>query len=185
MRKVGNDGDVVTYLKNQHEQIRGLFAKVRAASGKDREQAFRDLRRMMAVHETAEEEIIHPAARALPDGGPMVAARLREEYEAKSALVELETLDVGSAEFDLKLGALETAVLDHAKKEEELEFDRLETTLDEDRLLRMRRAMEVAESLAPTRPHPWLESQASNILIGPFASMMDRARDAMTAKRKS
>jgi hemerythrin superfamily protein len=185
MRKLGYDGDVVAYLKNQHEQIKGLFAKVLATSGDARERAFRDLRRMMAVHETAEEEIIHPAARALPDGGPTVAARLREEYEAKTALVELETMKVDSEEFDLKLRALETAVKDHAKKEEELEFDRLETTLDEDRLLRMRRAMEVAESLAPTRPHPGLESQAANMLMGPFASMMDRARDAMTAKRKN
>jgi hemerythrin superfamily protein len=166
MRKVGNDGDVVAYRKNQHEQIKGLFARVLVTSGKERESAFRDLRRMMAVHETAEEEIIHPAARALPDGKAMVAARLREEYEAKTALVEIE-------------------MLDHARKEEELEFDRLETTLDEDRLLRMRRAMEVAESLAPTRPHPGFESQAANMLMGPFASMMDRARDAMTSKLKN
>jgi hypothetical protein len=35
----------------------------------------------------------------------------------------------------------------------------------------------VAEAIAPTRPHPGVESAKLNFALGPFASMLDRARD--------
>lgn len=56
--------DVVDLLSGQHEQIRSLFAKTLATSGEAREKAFIDLRRMLAVHEMVEEEIVHPRSRA-------------------------------------------------------------------------------------------------------------------------
>jgi hypothetical protein len=46
----------------------------------------------------------------------------------------------------------------------------------------MRRAVEIAESTAPTRPHPGVESAPANMLAGPFASMLDRARDLISGK---
>lgn len=46
-------------------------------------------------------------------------------------------------------------------------------------LERMGRAAKLAELIAPTRPHPGVESQSANLLAGPFAVMMDRARDAL------
>ena len=79
--------DVVSFLKEQHVQVKGLFASVMAARGEERKRAFVALRRTLAVHETAEEEIVHPAAkRILPDGETVIAARLKEENEAKKAL---------------------------------------------------------------------------------------------------
>jgi hypothetical protein len=36
--------------------------------------------------------------------------------------------------------------------------------------------------MAPTRPHPGVESAAANILVGPFAAMLDRTRDAISGK---
>jgi hypothetical protein len=47
----------------------------------------------------------------------------------------------------------------------------------------MRRAVEVAEATAPTHPHPGVESAPANMLAGPFASMLDRARDMITGKK--
>jgi hemerythrin superfamily protein len=182
MKKLGSGSDVVTYLKGQHEQIKALFTRVVEASGTARDVAFRDLRRMLAVHETAEEEIIHPAVKSLPGGEAIVAARLREENAAKKALVILEKLHVDSPEFDSKIRALERDVLAHAESEETFEFDRLAATLDEAKLQRMTKAVELAESFAPTRPHPGVESQAANMFAGPFAAMLDRARDALSGK---
>lgn len=43
--------DVVRFLVRQHEQIKSLFAETLAASGKAREQAFVELRRLLAVHD--------------------------------------------------------------------------------------------------------------------------------------
>ena len=44
--------------------------------------------------------------------------------------------------------------------------------LDQPRLERMRTAAEFAEKVAPTRPHPGVESATANLLAGPFAAAL-------------
>jgi hypothetical protein len=41
-------------------------------------------------------------------------------------------------------------------------------------------AVRAAEAIAPTRPHPGVESAKLNFALGPFASMLDRARDLIS-----
>lgn len=175
--------DVVDFLINQHEQIKALFTKTLAASGDAREQAFVDLRRVLAVHETVEEEIVHPRAkRKISDGEAVVGQRLEEEREAKTVLAELEKLDVNSSEFTGLLTELRDAVLDHAGHEEIDEFTQLGQRLSSEERERMGRAAKLAEAIAPTRPHAGVESQLANLVAGPFAAMLDRARDAIIGK---
>jgi hypothetical protein len=172
--------DVVSFLKDQHTQIKALFRAVRPRSGHERTAAFHELRRMLALHETAEEEIVHPAARrALESGEFIVGQRLAEERTAKEMVAELEELDPDSDAFERAFNALERAVAAHAAAEEATEFAHLADEIDATRLERMQRAVAFAESCAPTPPRPGIESKAANLLIGPFASMVDRARDAL------
>lgn len=178
--------DVVTYLVHQHEQIKSLFQQVSEASGDARAEGFVALRRLLAVHETAEEEVVHPKAKqSIADGDNVVAERLQEENEAKQKLADLENLDVDSAEFETLFRELQADVLLHAQAEEEHEFSQLAEALDDDQLQRMRNAAELAESMAPTRPHAGVESAPANLLAGPFAAMLDRARDALSGKTNS
>jgi hemerythrin HHE cation binding domain-containing protein len=175
--------DVVDFLVSQHEQIKSLFAETLSASGKEREEAFVGLRRLLAVHETAEEEIVHPRAkRKLAEGATVVDKRLEEEHEAKTVLQKLEKLDVNSEEFTRQLTELREAVIDHAEHEEREEFSRLGEELSDQELERMGRAAKLAEAIAPTRPHAGVESQVANLAAGPFAAMMDRARDMIVGK---
>ncbi len=175
--------DVVDFLVSQHEQIKSLFAETLSASGQAREKSFVELRRLLAVHETAEEEIVHPRAkRKIADGAAVVDKRLEEEHEAKTVLQKLEKLDVDSEEFTRQLTALRDAVVDHAEHEEHDEFSKLGEELSSDELERMGRAAKLAEAIAPTRPHAGVESQIANLAAGPFAAMLDRARDALTGK---
>lgn len=180
---ISTGSDVVAFLKGQHQEIRALFNQVDATEGEEREDAFYALRRLLAVHETAEEEIVHPVARrTLSNGEAVISARLREENEAKKVLAELEKLDLDSAEFDTQFATFMASVLLHAESEEREEFERLADSLDQSRLDGMRKAVKLAESIAPTRPHAGVESRLGNVLVGPFASMLDRARDALTGK---
>ena len=71
------------------------------------------------------------------------------------------------------------AVIDHAEHEENEEFTKLERKLDADDRERMAKAVQAAEAIAPTRPHPGVESAKLNFAVGPFASMLDRARDLL------
>jgi hemerythrin superfamily protein len=130
--------DVVDFLVSQHQQIKAMFAETLAASGEAREKAFVELRRLLAVHETAEEEIVHPRAkRKIADGTAVVDERLHEEHEAKAALQQLESLDVDSEEFTRELTRLRDAVIDHAEHEERDEFAKLGEELSADELNRM------------------------------------------------
>lgn len=180
---ISSGADVVAFLKGQHQEIKALFNQVDATEGEERQEAFYALRRLLAVHETAEEEIVHPVARrVLPDGNAIIAARLKEENEAKKVLAQLERLDLDSIEFDEQFAAFSISVIAHAESEERQEFERLADHLDQRQLERMRNAVKLAESIAPTRPHAGVESALGNVLVGPFASMLDRARDALTGK---
>jgi hemerythrin superfamily protein len=180
---VNTPNDVVRFLVTQHEQIKALFAETLAASGKAREQAFVELRRLLAVHETAEEEIVHPRAkRKIPNGDKIIGARLDEEHEAKTVLSELEKLDVDDQSFTDMLTKLRDAVVEHAEQEERQEFVKLARELGDDELEHMGRAAKLAEAVAPTRPHAGVESQIANLFAGPFAAMMDRARDTIVGK---
>jgi hemerythrin superfamily protein len=181
MIHTGND--VISFLKQQHEEIKGLLETVSTTHGEQRGKAFYALRRLLAVHETAEEEIVHPVARrVLPDGNLVIDARLREENAAKKVLGELEDLNVDSVEFETKFSGLKADVMAHADSEERSEFERLGSHLDPERLARMRKAAEIAEAIAPTRPHAGVESPLANMLVGPFAAMLDRSRDALARK---
>ncbi|GAC1650607.1 MAG: hemerythrin domain-containing protein [Mycobacterium sp.] len=171
--------DVVKFLRDQHNLITDMFDDVLSASDpKAREKAFTDLRQLLAVHETAEEMVVHPRVRQDVAGGDeIVDARLKEEHAAKEKLAELEKMDIGSKQFIDELTEFREAVMEHAQHEENEEFDKLQRKLDAAELERLAKAVLAAEAIAPTRPHPGVESAKANFVVGPFASMLDRARD--------
>lgn len=178
---ISTPDDVVTYLKDQHETIKALFTEtLDATNAEDQQEAFTRLRTMLAVHETAEEMMVHPRVRRKVEGGADVAdARLTEEHEAKVALSELEKIPCGTADFSKALIHLQAAVLEHARREEREEFTLLEQQLDDASLQQLTSAVQVVERIAPTHPHAGVESAFANFAVGPFASMLDRARDAL------
>lgn len=171
--------EVVAFLKAQHNLIEDMFDQVlHATDPKAREEPFAALRQLLAVHETAEEMVVHPRVRREDEAGDaIVDARLKEEHEAKELLSQVEKLDITSQEFIDELRKLREAVLEHARQEENDEFPVLEREVDADDLKRMGAAVRAAEAIAPTRPHPGVESAKLNFALGPFASMLDRARD--------
>ncbi|NYI05279.1 hemerythrin domain-containing protein [Allostreptomyces psammosilenae] len=172
--------DVVALLMQQHGDIRNLFDEVEASTGDARRDAFRRLVRFLAVHETAEEEVVHPLARRAIEGGEeVVAERLREENEAKQMLVRLEEMDPQAPEFATAFAALRVDVEAHARAEERYEFTQLRRVSEPGRLAALARAVKAAEATAPTRPHPGVESGAENVALGPLAAVADRARDAI------
>ena len=176
--------DIIGLLREQHAQIRDLFDLVLSSTGKAREEGFRDLVRLLAVHETAEEEIVHPVARrSLPGGDGLIDDRLAEERSAKEMLAELDGMDLDDPAFAERLDRLRVDVLSHARAEERYEFERLGDEFDEAQRRAMATAVKLAQATAPTRPHPGTESATKNLLTGPFVAMADRARDAIRKAR--
>jgi hemerythrin superfamily protein len=176
--------NVVEILLRQHERIRSSFELVTAARGKRRQERFDELRALLAAHETAEEMVLRPTSVRL--GGSEIAdARNAEEHEANQVLAGLEKLDVNTPEFETEFEAFRKAVFAHARKEEKEEFPLLQKGRSEEDLAQLGRVFLAVEKIAPTHPHPTAAGSPSlQWAVGPFASIMDRARDALTAAAK-
>ena len=177
-------GDAVDLLTAQHQEVRQLFSQLHTG-GQGRKDTFECLVRLLAVHETAEEEVVYPALRGTgPEGEQIAEARKAEENEAKTMLSDLEKLGVDGQGFDAQLETFRLAVLAHAENEEREVFPRLRQSLDAEKLLSMRSALESAEAMAPTHPHPHgPESALGNILVGPFVAVVDKVRDALRGRK--
>jgi hemerythrin superfamily protein len=181
----GSDVDVVDLLLTQHARIEEQFLMVTAASGEAKRDAFDDLVRLLAIHETAEEEVVHPVSRGLIDGGdPLIDDRLDEERQAKEMLQQLLDAGVDDDGFEAGLLLLRNAVLTHARYEERYEFPELRAKVPDDRLRTMATAVRAAEAVAPTRPHPGAESAKANLALGPPLAVVDRARDLIRKATK-
>ncbi|GAA1179250.1 hemerythrin domain-containing protein [Streptomyces hebeiensis] len=173
------DGDVVAILLEQHARIRELCTEVRNTRGSAKRQAFDDLRALLAVHETAEEMIVRPVAEDTA-GKQEADARNREEKEANHVLAELERMDLDSAEFDAEFAEFAQSVVEHAEHEEREEFPAVRSGRTGEQLQTMGKRLRAAEKMAPTRPHPAVAgSPKAQWAVGPFTSMLDRARDAI------
>ncbi len=182
---VKENADAIEILIAQHDQIKQLFALVESSEGDERQREFDHLRALLAVHETAEEEVIRPITRSsVPNGEAVADARIEEENEAKEVLAKLEKLGTESSEFMPTFLELKKSVLAHAESEEHEEFVGLRSAKTPDELRQMGKRIKIAEKMAPTHPHPSAKSTTANYLVGPFAAMVDRVRDHMKSGSK-
>jgi hemerythrin superfamily protein len=176
--------NVIDILLRQHDRIREEFIQVKAATGPERQQRFVELRALLVAHETAEEMVLRPITTQV--AGPEVAeARNAEEKEANQVLARLDHLDATSPEFDALFREFQEMVLHHAAQEEEHEFPPVQKGRTEAELASMGQVLLAVEKIAPTRPHP--STAGSTTLqwaVGPVASVLDRARDALRAATK-
>lgn len=171
--------DLIAAVLEDHADIQSLLGQVDTSTGDERRDAFEQLVAKLAVHETAEEQVVHPLTKRTAGADGMVEQRLEEEDEGKKALAELERLGTKSSEFQSKFDQLRSEVLQHAENEEQQEFPLL-AAAGEDRLVRAASVFRAAQAIAPTRAHEHAPTSAiGNTVIGPFVAMADRTRDAI------
>ncbi|MBV7694119.1 hemerythrin domain-containing protein [Streptomyces sp. TRM70350] len=177
--------DAVDILTRQHAQIRRGFYKA-AVPGPTRRRAFEQLMRLLAVHEAAEEAHVHPVARRALQAGRTVAARRREEEkQAKKLLVALWRTGPEGKGYLRQLNAARKAVLAHAGREEREEFTALRRAVGATRLRMLGAEIKLTQAYAPTRPHRWVNNEATNKLAAPLLGPIDRMRDlARNATRR-
>jgi len=171
-------------LRQRHREIEDLFSRTLKASNEERVELFDCLRATLAVHETTEEMFVHPLARRC-DGDrseKIVEARLAEEREATKVLKELEDLGPGGDQFATRLLTFQRAVHEHAEAEEHELFPLIDQSCSQRDLAALADAIIAGEQLAPTHAHPHAgQNPLALMLVGPFAAMVDKARDHFTS----
>jgi hemerythrin superfamily protein len=178
--------DVIGAILEDHAEIKQMMTKVETATTSDaKEEAFHSLVRKLAIHETAEEEVVHPLTRKAPDGEEVTKELLQEEDQGKKVLAELEKMDVNDSEFGVKFEKLRRDVLHHAEEEEQQEHPRLQASVDDGKLRDLTKVFRAAEQTAPTHAHKAApESATGNMVAGPLVAIADRARDAIRSAMK-
>lgn len=172
------EGDVIAVLLEQHARIRELFDEIeRTYDTGERTRVFDELRRLLAVHEAAEEMVLRPVSRRVAADG-VVEARNREESDAARVLQALEQLDVTDPQWEPGVHALRQEVEEHADAEEREEFNAVIDRVGDAERRALGLTLQAVEKVAPTHPHPEVAgSSTAQLVAGPFASMLDRAKD--------
>ncbi len=115
--------DATELLRDDHEVLRGLFARYQELADGDRPAKaalFRRIREEIEAHAAVEEEIFYPAVRGANPvlAGPIVREAFEDHRLIRQILRDVEAGSPGSDEFDAKLNVLRENVLRHAEREE-------------------------------------------------------------------
>jgi len=171
--------DVLQEVLKDHNEIKQLLADVELATDDQKRETFEQLVRKLAVHETAEQEVVHPLARKA-EASDIVEERLTEEKEATRTLTDLSRMELDSPSFQPMFEQLKADVIRHASMEETEEHPKIRTAVNADQLEKLGAVYRAAEAAAPTRPHPHAPTSATgNLTVGPVVAIVDRARDAV------
>ncbi|MGI9007027.1 MAG: hemerythrin domain-containing protein [Streptosporangiaceae bacterium] len=127
--------DVIEILLDQHQRVRELLAAIKSG-GSRKQQAFANLRDLLASHEEAEEAVVRPVTRRAA-GDSIADVRNEEQEHADEMPAALGKLDISSAEFDTMFADFQNAVAAHAEHEEADEFPRIKASLDHEQLVRL------------------------------------------------
>jgi hemerythrin superfamily protein len=178
------NNDVVLWLSNQHERIRELLDAVGDGSRTEREHAFHELVKLVTIHETVEERILHPrVGRELSGGERIVARRIEEERRIRDSLRRMEAWGIDDPRFDEEFRTLRKEFLSHAQAEENDEFAPFRRGRSSGELQALAKSARIAGSFAPTHPHPRGGSETKGFAHGPVTVVLDRARDALHTAR--
>ncbi|MEV6071059.1 hemerythrin domain-containing protein [Nocardia sp. NPDC052001] len=171
--------EAIDLLLAQHRQIRVALDEVRSSTGSEKNARFADLVRLLAVHETAEEQVVHPAVRRVLDDPELVADRLHEEHEAKYLLNGLYKIGAEHKSFDTEFEVFADKVIAHLELEETEEFGLVLDLVPADVRDRMASAIAFAEFLAPPLDHSGAE-----VVAEPPLEVFDRLRNGLREWRR-
>lgn len=150
--------DAITLLKNDHEQVEGMFTRFEAAGHKAYKAKRKLVDRMiaaLAAHAWIEEQVFYPQVReSVPSMEDTVLEGLEEHHIVKWTLSELDGMDPEEERFEPKVTVLMESVRHHVEEEEGELFPEVSGAMDSDQLEELGKALAQAKKMAPSRPHP-------------------------------
>lgn len=181
--------DAVTFLIDQHRELESLFQEYEAApDGPDAKLLFDRTEIAVVNHAAIEELHVYPAIRdRVINGGRLADHALQDHQVVKETLDELESLEPGSPEFDLKMRKVISAVREHIEEEEDAPglFPLLRNALSLEQIEELGKTLEKAAKMTPTHPHPGAPNKPpANKIAGVAAAALDKTRDALTGRGK-
>ena len=127
---------IYTVLGGEHNEVKALFATLRATPGSGKKAVFDKIYAELISHSRAEQETVYDvAAERIPFG--IIDEAEEEHAEMERILNELREKDVGSSDWMQRFEALVTAVQDHVTEEEGRMFQEMREVFSDDEARQM------------------------------------------------
>ena len=146
---------VTVLLRNDHEQVKSLFEKVKKSNARNqngRKDLFNEIRREILIHSQMEMEIFYPAlaGTASARATELVSRAEREHHAVEKLLQEMNLMNATDKAFETKMDQLMADVTRHIDMEEEEIFDEARKNLPEFRLEELGLEMEDRRKILST-----------------------------------
>lgn len=177
------DQDVLDLLMQEHREVEALLDQI---SQPEQNPDSRDIAdrviAMLVKHSVAEEMYVYPVMAEYLESGAVEHDK-HEHQELEELLKELEGLSPEEDGFARCVGKIQEVLNDHVHDEEDEQFPKLRQAVPAEKLIDLRGKVEMAEKVAPTRPHPEApHSELFHKVVGPGVGMVDRLRDALSGR---
>jgi hemerythrin superfamily protein len=146
---------VTVLLRNDHEQVKSLFDKVKkssAAKQNGKKDLFNEIRREILIHSQMEMEVFYPAlaGTASARATELISEAEREHHAVEKLLHEMALMNGADKAFEAKMNQLMDDVSRHIEMEEEEIFDEARKNLPEFRLEELGLEMEDRRKILST-----------------------------------
>jgi hemerythrin superfamily protein len=181
----GTGRDATEILAHDHKEFLALVGSI---EGETDPRARRELADTLIAeimrHAVAEEMFVYPAIKKhVPNGPEEVEHDKAEHQEIVLAMKQMEDVDASDPRFMEGVVRLRELLIEHASSEEGEQFPKLRAHIPREELLAMGGKVEMAKSLAPTRPHPSAPHSALfHKTVGPGVGFVDRLRDRLEGR---
>src|SRR5688500_8847072 len=109
--------DAIELLKQQHQEVKKLFAMIEEAEGDDKAALVDELADNLAAHAAIEEEIFYPHTLSARTED-LLREAVEEHLSAKRLLADLLECDVDDDSYDAKIKVLKEQIEHHVEEEE-------------------------------------------------------------------
>jgi hemerythrin superfamily protein len=177
--------DVVDELTNDHHEVLELLERIPATRVAQERRDMADTAIAEVVrHSVAEEMYVYPAmSDALDHGGDTVEHDKEEHNKLERIMKDLEGVDGDDPQFGTLVADMTRALRHHAEEEEGEQFPKMRERMSKETLLELRRKVEAAKKVAPTRPHPDApNAELFHKMAGPGVGLVDRLRDRLSGR---
>jgi hemerythrin superfamily protein len=122
--------DVLTFLKDEHDEAKSMFKKLEKAKGKEAMRLWEQLRDTLTLHEQMEETYLYPRLKQESAADDLILESYQEHHVMDVLIGEISQFSPSDEEWEPKIKVLQENTEHHIKEEEDELFPKVRKIWD-------------------------------------------------------